>query len=189
MVLFFGPTGSGKSMQGQLIAARYGWRWISAGQLLRDVSDPEINSFLKEGKFVPDDYVNKLMFRQIDKALKDDGLDNIILDGYPRRIYQARELMKHNKKMTAIIVFKIGTDEIFNRLRLRGRMEDNIETIKQRIEQYNAETEPVINFFKENDVLVEEIDGEGTVGEVHDRIDDLLTKIKMEQKNNATTKN
>ena len=39
MIIFFGPAGSGKSVQGQLLSARHGWRWLSAGQLLRDSKD------------------------------------------------------------------------------------------------------------------------------------------------------
>lgn len=169
-------------MQGQLMAARHGWRWISAGQLLRDTSDPDIMPFLKEGKLVPDSYSNRLVFQQIDKALNIDGLDQIILDGYPRQIEQAKELIKNGHKVTAVIVFRVDNDEIFNRLHLRGRMEDNPEVIKKRIEQYNSETEPIIEFLRKNGVLIKEVDGNGTVGEVHDRIDNLLDEINMERK-------
>ena len=30
MIVFFGPAGAGKSVQGQILAARHGWRWLSA---------------------------------------------------------------------------------------------------------------------------------------------------------------
>jgi adenylate kinase len=181
MILFFGPTGSGKSMQGQLMAARHGWRWISAGQLLRDISDPEIASFLKEGKLVPDDYVNRLVFRHIDKALNLDGLNHIILDGYPRHTDQAKELLKYGAKISAAVVLVVDGDEIYKRLHLRGRTEDNPETIKKRIEQYNLETEPVIDFLKKNGVIIKKVNGIGTVGEVHDRIDEALNEAELER--------
>ena len=42
MIVFFGPAGAGKSVQGQILAARFGWRWLSAGQLLRDSKDIEV---------------------------------------------------------------------------------------------------------------------------------------------------
>jgi adenylate kinase len=168
-------------MQGQLMAARHGWRWISAGQLLRDTSDPDIVPFLKAGKLVPDDYTNKLVFRHIDKALNIDGLDHIILDGYPRQVGQAKELLKYGAKVSAAIVFKVDSGEIFNRLHLRGRMEDSPEIIKKRIEQYDSETKPVIEFMKRNGAMVREVNGIGTVGEVHDRIDNLLAEVKMKR--------
>jgi adenylate kinase len=50
MIVFFGPPGAGKSVQGQLLAARQGWRWLSTGQLLRDTKDPEIAKILLSGK-------------------------------------------------------------------------------------------------------------------------------------------
>ncbi|MDR3125575.1 MAG: nucleoside monophosphate kinase [Candidatus Nomurabacteria bacterium] len=181
MILFFGPTGSGKSMQGQLMAARHGWRWISTGQLLRDISDPETMAILSEGKLVSDDYINRLVFRHIDKALNLDGLDHIILDGYPRRIEQAEELLKYGAKVSALVVLRVDSDEIYNRLHLRGRMEDSPEIIKKRIEQYNFETEPIIDFLKKNGVIVKVVDGIGTVGEVHDRIDVALSEAKLER--------
>ena len=42
MIVFFGPAGAGKSVQGNLLAARNDWRWLGAGQLLRDSKDPEL---------------------------------------------------------------------------------------------------------------------------------------------------
>jgi adenylate kinase len=44
MIVFFGPAGAGKSVQGQILAARYNWRWLSTGQLLRDSHDPKVAS-------------------------------------------------------------------------------------------------------------------------------------------------
>ena len=181
MIIFFGPTGSGKSVQGQLMAIRHGWRWISAGQLLRDTSDPEIISFLKDGALVPDDYTNRLVFQQIDKALNIDGLDNIILDGYPRRVEQAKKLLEYGGKVQAVIVFDVDSGEIFDRLHLRGRIEDNPETIQKRIEQYNSETKPVIDFFEQNGVLIKKVNGAGRIDSVHNRIDNILAEVEMER--------
>jgi adenylate kinase len=181
MILFFGPTGSGKSIQGQIMAARHGWRWVSAGQLLRDTSDPEVMPFLKAGKLVPDDYINRLVFRQIDKALNIDGLDHIILDGYPRQVEQAKKLLEYGAKISGVVVLKVDADEIYSRLHLRGRMEDSPAVIEQRIEQYNSETEPVIEFLKQHGVIVKKVNGVGTVGEIHDRIDKVLSEVELER--------
>jgi Adenylate kinase and related kinases len=181
MILFFGPTGSGKSMQGQLMAVRHGWRWISIGQLLRDTSDPEIMAYLKEAILVPDDYTNKLVFQQIDKALNIDGLDNIILDGYPRRIEQVKALIEYGAKIHAAIIFDVDSGELFNRLHLRGRMEDNPRIIKKRIEQYDSKTKPLLDFLEENGVILKKVNGIGTVGEVHDRVDNAIAEVQMER--------
>ena len=50
MIIFFGPAGAGKSVQGQILSARHGWRWLSAGQLLRDSKDPELLKVMSTGE-------------------------------------------------------------------------------------------------------------------------------------------
>ena len=52
MIIFFGPAGSGKSVQGQILAARQGWRWLSTGQLLRDTHDVSVLQTMQAGKLV-----------------------------------------------------------------------------------------------------------------------------------------
>jgi CRP-like cAMP-binding protein len=52
MIIFFGPAGSGKSVQGQLLAAKQGWRWLSTGQLLRDTRDPILLQSMQQGKLI-----------------------------------------------------------------------------------------------------------------------------------------
>ena len=61
MIVFFGPAGAGKSVQGQILAARHGWRWLSSGQLLRDSRDPEIAELMRTGALVGSDQTNKVI--------------------------------------------------------------------------------------------------------------------------------
>ena len=60
MIIFFGPAGAGKSVQGQILAARHGWRWMSAGQLLRDTHDPELIRQMQSGDLVPPETINRI---------------------------------------------------------------------------------------------------------------------------------
>ena len=69
MIVFFGPAGAGKSMQGQILAARQGWRWLSTGQILRDAHDPEINKSMHEGKLISPELSNRIMGEAIKKAV------------------------------------------------------------------------------------------------------------------------
>ena len=81
MIIFFGPAGAGKSVQGQILAARHGWRWLSAGQLLRDTRDPEVMECLRSGELVPVETISRVM----DTALANAGdIHKVILDGFPR---------------------------------------------------------------------------------------------------------
>jgi adenylate kinase len=170
-------------MQGQLMAVRHGWRWLSAGQLLRDTSDPKIYEFLKQGQLVPDEYVNELTFFEIDKVHNDADIQHIILDGYPRTLEQAQKLTEHNRRYNAdvsmVVVLDVSEDELLKRLRLRGRMEDDPETITGRLSRYDSATQPILDYFVEQNVPVEYIDGVGTVGEIHDRIEAALERNKV----------
>ena len=181
MIIFFGPTGSGKSMQGQLLAARHGWRWISAGQLLRDVSDPSIYEALKNGQLVPDEYINKLILNSVDDVRNADDIQRVILDGYPRTVDQAGVLFEHNKahgeSIDIVVVLNITEKEILKRLRLRGRMEDSPEIISDRLKQYSNTIQPILDFLSSKNVPVVQIDGVGSVGAVHDRIEKTIEEM------------
>lgn len=182
MIIFFGPTGSGKSVQGQLMAVRHGWRWISAGQLLRDTRNPAVYEYLEKGQLVPPKYVDELIFKAIDDVRNDDEIERVILDGYPRTADQAKALVDHSRKhgaeISIAIVLNVSRDEVLKRLHLRGRMEDNPETIAKRLSQYTADTQPVLDYLATQNVPVVKIDGVGTVGEVHDRIEKVLEDHK-----------
>ena len=68
MVILFGPAGSGKSLQGQTLAAKYNWRWLSVGQLLRDQKNPELDKVMLTGGLVDDEFVVNMMHEAIVKA-------------------------------------------------------------------------------------------------------------------------
>ena len=107
MVIFFGPAGAGKSVQGNLLAARNDWRWLGAGQLLRDSRDPELLAEMSTGKLVNPEIVNKVMGEALDRA--DDRVQKVILDGFPRQLEQAKWLVEHsanhgNRKIDLVIV-------------------------------------------------------------------------------------
>ena len=90
MILFFGPAGAGKSVQGQLLSARHGWRWLSTGQLLRDSHDPELHKIMSTGALVPSEVTNRLMGEAI---VRSQDIAHLILDGYPRNMEQAQWLI------------------------------------------------------------------------------------------------
>jgi adenylate kinase family enzyme len=55
MILFFGPPGSGKSVQGELLVKRNNWLWLSTGQLFRNSKNPEIHKRLATGELFDDE--------------------------------------------------------------------------------------------------------------------------------------
>ena len=88
MIVFFGPAGAGKSVQANLLAARNDWRWLGAGQLLRDSKDPELLARMSTGKLVEPEIVNRVMGEALNRA--NDKVRKVILDGYPRQLAQAK---------------------------------------------------------------------------------------------------
>jgi adenylate kinase len=172
MIIFFGPAGAGKSVQGQILSARHGWRWLSAGQLLRDTRDHELIREMQTGSLVDAGKVNDIMKKALMGA-KD--LERVILDGYPRELTQAKWLVEtqphHERDVKMIVVLEVPKSEILRRLKVRGRIDDTPEAIEERLHIYRKEIYPILDYFTDEKVYIVHIDGTGTVGQVHDRIE------------------
>jgi adenylate kinase len=180
MIVFFGPAGAGKSVQGQILAARHGWRWLSSGQLLRDSRDPEIAELMRTGALVGSEQTNEVIADALERA-KD--IDTVILDGYPRKIEQAQWLVetqpRHERSINLAVVLEVPRSELEKRLKVRGRIDDTAEVIEERLNIYRQEIYPILTFLTEEKVKIAHIDGTGSVGEVHDRIEDELEALKI----------
>ena len=180
MIVFFGPAGAGKSVQGQILAARMGWRWLSAGQLLRDTKDVELLHTMQAGKMVPHDTIAKIIGSAISQAT---NIDQLILDGFPRLLEQAQWLVEnqpnHGRAVALVIVLEVPREELLKRLAIRGRADDTPEAIDERLKIYRQEMYPVLNFLTEQNVPVVHIEGTGTVGQVHDRVVAELTSREL----------
>lgn len=181
MILFFGPPGSGKSVQGELLVERNNWKWLSTGQMFRDSNDPEVLERLKTGELIDDMLTNKVL----NEALKNIDTDNhVVLDGYPRNPTQAEwledHLPKHGREIRCIIVFVTPKEELIKRLASRGRAEDTLEVIEKRLGIYERNTQPVLDYYRERGVQIKEIDGLGAVGEVHERIQQAVEECLPE---------
>lgn len=172
MIVFFGPAGAGKSVQGQILAARHGWRWLSTGQLLRDSHDESLHAQMRTGGLVSDEVINRIILESLVKA-KD--LKDVILDGYPRNLDQAKHLLEteaaHNQKIELAIVLEVPRAEIVKRLMIRGRADDTEEAIDRRLAIFKGEIYPILAYLTEAGVPVVHVVGEGTVGRIHDKIE------------------
>lgn len=180
MVIFFGPAGAGKSVQGQILAARQGWRWLSMGQLLRDTGDFELYKKMQEGELVPSEKTNSIISDALSRA---PDINKIILDGYPRKLDQA-EWLTNNQSLQdgsigLVVVLEVPKSELMHRLELRGRADDTPEAIHERLVTYKKEIYPILNYFAEKGINIVHIDGTGTVGQVHDRIIEELVACKL----------
>lgn len=171
MIIFFGPAGAGKSVQGQMLAARNNWRWLSAGQLLRDTHDMELIREMQTGQLVEPARVNQLMGDALQRA---KNIDRVVLDGYPRELSQAEWLIDsrphHERDIAMVVVLEVPRSELLKRLEVRGRLDDTPEAIDERLRIYRTEIYPILTYLTEKGVRITHVDGTGSVGQVHDRI-------------------
>jgi len=178
MILFFGPPGAGKSVQGQLLAARHGWRWLSSGQLLRDLHDPQLAAQLQTGELTDDQQVNRVI---TDALKRSRDIHHVIIDGFPRRLEQAQWLVEtqpeHEREIKLVIILEVPKAELMRRLTLRGRLDDTEATINERMQIYRQEIYPILTYLTEQQVPIAHIDGAGSVGQVHDRIEAELEAV------------
>jgi len=171
MILFFGPPGSGKSVQGKLLIERNGWQWLSTGELFRNSKDLEVLKRLASGELIDDELTNKVLDTAI-RSAKGDG--PIVLDGYPRNLEQVAWLTEYlpeqGRKIECVILFQVPRKELIARLSGRGRAEDTPEVINRRLDIYQEKTSPVVDHYRESGISVIAIDGMGAINDVHERI-------------------
>lgn len=177
MIILTGVAGSGKSMQGKILADEHGYAWISTGEILRVLVTGERRKQMLEGKLLSDQEVITIL----DKVLELIDTDReFILDGFPRTIPQADWLLKHvhegRLKLTGVIHLVASEEVVRSRLMERGRQDDNEEAIAKRFEEYRSVTVPILEHFQKEKVPICNIDASRTPREVHDAILDCIEK-------------
>ena len=182
-IILLGAPGSGKGTLAGFIKKVYGFAHLSTGDILRENISKETplgmlaKPLIENGNFVPDEIINEVVKNKLDE-LK----DNYVLDGYPRTINQAKTLSWHTK-IDKVIYLHLPFDIILNRLTNRRtctsckaiynlehyskeicekcgsplyqRQDDKEEVIKRRFEVYRQQTEPLLDFYKRENLLVQ----------------------------------
>lgn len=186
--VLFGPPGAGKGTQASAMVERYNLHHISTGALLRKeiAAETELGKQARElidkGCLVPDEVVEAMIVSEFDKM--QDAVDGFLLDGYPRTLDQARSLdsilAKKGEKLTSVVSIMIPDEMIFDRIRHRAKIEGreddaSDDIIANRISTYHQKTEPLVNFYKRAGKYAE-IDGNGTIEEVREKVFNLLDK-------------
>ncbi len=175
MIILFGLAGSGKGTQAKALSEVFGWRTISVGQTIRDTG--KYADIINRGELINDDDVIALMNEQIAK-IEAEGYE-IILDGYPRNIYQAEWIAANMiDKIDGAILLDVPKEELFERLTLRGRDDDlSEESIKRRFEISEQNFYSIFPLLEKNGVSVCKVDGTGSVEEVTNRLIDIVKEM------------
>lgn len=187
--IIFGPPGSGKGTQGELIRDSLGTAHISTGDLLRAEAEAgtplgrEVKPLLDAGHLVPDELIERVVEQRLRSP---DAAKGALLDGYPRTVPQAQALDKAleaaGRSIDFVIYLKVDPEKLTRRLLHRAaeqhRTDDKPESIAERLDEYQELTTPVLDYYRERGVPMLEIDGSGSIEEVHQRIAEALHSLR-----------
>ena len=186
-IIFLGPPGVGKGTQSKRLVEYLGIPHLSTGDMLRQAfqEKSEIGilsqQYMSSGKLVPDPIILEIMGRRLDQS---DCRNGCLLDGFPRTLGQARaldEFLAHRgTPLGGVLELKVDQDELVDRLAGRGRDDDRPEIIRQRLEHYERQTAPLVDYYQRQGLL-HTIDGVGTPDEVFGRIKEVLRYIAHQE--------
>ncbi len=177
-IVIFGAPGCGKGTQSERIIDKYGLHHISTGEVLRDhiargTDNGKIaDEYISRGQLIPDELMVAMLANELDAdpTLLAKG---VIFDGFPRTVPQAHALKKmladRGSKVDAVVGLEVPEEELIDRLIKRGaqsgRSDDNPETIRNRLEVYNAQTLPLRDFYQ-GEGLYRNINGSGSIDQI-----------------------
>ena len=204
-ISILGMPGSGKGTQIEQIEKDFDVNVLSMGKVLRNISEKKtklgkkIDKLIGKGKFVTSKLINKMILKKLRHK-------NIVFDGYPREIIEARFI---DSKLKLDFVFLLNTSDktainhlknrracscgmtynlltkkpeknnICNRCgkKLMHREDDKPNTIKKRIEIYRKKTIPVVNHYRKKGILIE-INANKAIKPVYEQIKENLNSLK-----------
>lgn len=181
--IILGQVGSGKGTQAKLLADKFALVHLSSGRLLRQAAKEdtpqgrEIAQLLTSGKLLPLDLNVRLLMPHLEKAFS----TGFVLDGFPREMPQVEALEKflhqHSQHIDAVIHLdipdQVSMERLLKRAKLEHRSDDKPAAIKQRLNVYHSLTAPVLDYYRQQDKVID-IDGTPDIDTIHQ---DILAKL------------
>ena len=180
-IVLLGQPGAGKGSQAGRIVDRFGGVHIATGDILRSNADRgtelgrTASRYMDRGELVPDEVIIDMVLERLGE---EDCAGGFVLDGFPRTVPQAEALGKRldefGRPLDVVVSLEAGEDELRRRLAARAEEQDRAEdddegAIRRRLELFDRETEPLLDFYDGQGLLVG-VDAEGDVDQVTGRI-------------------
>lgn len=185
-LILLGPPGCGKGTQAVNLVKKYDYYQLSTGDMLREAVANEtqtgkiVKDVLASGKLVDDELIIKIMEEKLISTKSKPGR---IFDGFPRTLIQANELegllKRYQMKLDLVIELVVDQHSLLERILKRAkeseekRDDDNSVIVKKRLEVYNKETKPIVDFYSSKYNL-NKIDGMQSIQEVSNTIENLI---------------
>jgi adenylate kinase len=180
-MVLVGPPAAGKGTQAGRLVDRFRGVHIATGDILRSNADRgtelgrTASRYMDRGELVPDDVMIEMVLERLGEG---DCAGGFVLDGFPRTVPQAEALGKRleelGRPLDAVVSLQVGEDELRERLAARAEEQDRAEdddedAIRRRLELFDRETEPLLDFYDGKGLLVS-VEAGGDVDEVSGRI-------------------
>jgi adenylate kinase len=186
-LILFGPPGAGKGTQAKILRDELGLPQLSTGDMLRAAISAgtdlgrKVSNIMERGDLVPDEDVVAIIADRFDAP---DCAGGAVFDGFPRTIAQAqaldRMLEAKGNRIDAVIELKVDGDALVGRVENRNREnpgsarpDDNPETLRKRLAVYNANTAPLLDYYRAQSKL-HTVDGMAPIPQVAASIRGLL---------------
>jgi len=179
-LLIIGPQGAGKGTQADLLCQDRQIPHVSTGDLFRtNISSGtelgrRVQAYISQGELVPDEVTQGMLTARLSEP---DAAHGFLLDGFPRTSAQAvwltAELDELHAPVDAVLLLTAPDEVLVRRMLGRGRGDDTVEAITNRLAIYHRETTPLIDYYG---LRVCHVDGVGEVDEVAQRIRSALDR-------------
>jgi len=192
-IILFGKPASGKGTQAEKLCEEYGLTHVSTGNLLRDnvkrqtPLGKKVETLMTTGELISDEIVLEILTDYLSHHP-----DNVLFDGFPRTIHQA-ERLSEIMTIDVVVDIDVPDEDVIKRITSRRvcdkghtysllfkppkheglcdvdglpliqREDDTEGVMTRRLDEYNKQTLPLLDFYKS---IVKKIDGSKPIDEV-----------------------